>query len=83
MRRVVCAAIRSGEIIICGVRHHDMIMSKVKQNLLSYQYEWDQGFVDQQGVFMDRYEALGVAQAACQLIRKTNPPDRLFSEDLY
>lgn len=45
-----------------------------------------QGFVDQYGVFMDRFEALQVAKDAGQLNiarPKTSPEDRLFSEDLY
>jgi len=45
-----------------------------------------QGFIDQFGVFMDRFEALQVATDAGQLNvtrAKTHPVDRLFSEDLY
>jgi len=41
------------------------------------------GFLDQEGIFMDREEALIVARAANQIRDKTEPYDRLFSEDLY
>lgn len=43
----------------------------------------DQGFVTSWGRYVGRKEALVVAQAAGQLIRKTHPPTQLFSEDLW
>lgn len=42
-----------------------------------------QGFILDDGRFVDRFEALAIAQANGQLIRKTQPEDRLFSEDLW
>lgn len=94
VRRVVCAAnlykLRAtDEIVICvGIRHYCPLMrqnlSHVK-DLVDRQSEV-QGFVDQFGVFMDRREALIVAQNAGQLgvVRpKTWPQDKLFSEDIY
>jgi hypothetical protein len=42
-----------------------------------------QGFLTDSGAFVDRFEALPIAQAAGQLIRKTPPEDRLFSEDVW
>ncbi len=42
-----------------------------------------EGFVLQDGTFVDRFEALKIAKANGQLIRKTGPEDRLFSEDLW
>lgn len=47
---------------------------------------WEQGFIDQRGVFMDRREALIVAAEAGQIDTwrpKTQPEHILFSEDLY
>lgn len=89
-RVVVCAANKLGDIIVAGARHHDKVMNsqlraldperKVKPS------EVVQGFIDQYGVFMDRYEALDVAIKAGQINvrqKKTFPEDRLFSEDLY
>lgn len=45
--------------------------------------EATQGFVLGDGTFVDRFEALAIARANGQLIRKTEPADRLFSEDLW
>lgn len=89
-RVVVCAANRYGSKIFLGARHFDERMREEMQwydirNLRGVFGE-EQGFIDQWGIFMDRYEALAVAQAAGQIGRyqpKTQPEDRLFSEDLY
>jgi hypothetical protein len=92
-RRVVCAAIRIGDLIVAGVRHFDMVMHgqlKLMPSLadgegyVSAVHEAKQGFIDQRGVFMDREEALAVAEAAGQLHgEKCHPKYWLFSEDLY
>lgn len=96
-RRVVCAANRyeleverEGHkyVTLIGVRHFCPIM---RGNFIRVKSEIKrstevQGFVDQFGIFMDRFEALDVAKAAGQLNiarPKTSPEDRLFSEDLY
>ena len=42
-----------------------------------------QGFTTNTGRFVSREEGVGIATAAKQLIRKTNPPSQLFSEDLW
>lgn len=85
-RRIVCAAIRyPNGTVITGARHFDSVMhaqlkfipESIKNNVP------EQGFIDQRGVYLDRFEALTIAEAANQLIRKTTPVDRLFSEDLY
>lgn len=80
--RVVCAAIKmpSG-MILCGVRHCDEIM--YEQNSRQPMFEGIQGFIDNRGNFLDRYEAMQLAESARQLIKKTPPEDRLFSEDIY
>lgn len=87
MRRIVCAANRSnGEgIIVCGARHFDNVMHTVIRNLPETNSPrlWTQGFIDNRGVFLNRKEALKVAQVAGQIRNKTMPDDRLFSEDLY
>lgn len=89
-RLVVCAANKYGDDVFTGIRHFCPIMRK---NMKDYDIAWMreefgeiQGFVDQHGVFMDRFEALTVATEAGQINRyleKTTPIDRLFSEDLY
>jgi hypothetical protein len=90
-RIVVCAANKydSGDVFI-GIRHFCPIM---RQNMQGYDIQLMrqldgeiQGFVDQYGVFMTREEALVVAKEAGQLNRyrpKTQPEDKLFSEDIY
>lgn len=89
-RFVVCAANRYGTVIIASARHHDPLMNAQIKAFraagLIPEKKGEQGFIDQWGVFMDRFEALGVAIRAGQLNvrRKKSPPeDRLFSEDLY
>ena len=87
MRRVVCAAIRQSDAVICAPRHNhcNLILSTlIRNNGASVSADgWEQGFVDQYNTFMNRKEALQVASACNQLIRKTHPADRLFSEDIY
>jgi predicted amidohydrolase len=41
------------------------------------------GFTTDAGRFVGREEGVGIATAANQLIRKTDPPSQLFSEDLW
>lgn len=89
-RLVVCAANKYGDRVFTGIRHFCPIMVKnMKDYDIPLMRRLDgeiQGFVDQHGVFMDRFEALIVATEAGQINRyreKTTPIDRLFSEDLY
>lgn len=93
VRVVVCAACRYGELIVCSARHHDPVMNKQLRFLkeeneidIHNRGDYEQGFIDQWGVFMNREEALAVATAAGQInVRrpKTSPVTELFSEDLY
>jgi hypothetical protein len=80
-RRVVCAALRQGSVIICGPRHWDSICRSDRHD------GWEQGFVDQRGVFLTREEAWKVAEEAWQIVRRvggdTINGGRLFSENLY
>lgn len=98
-RRVVCAAIRAanGELVL-GIRHYSVDM-RVQLALrvdegrpFANRLDEDQGFVDQHGVFMDRFEAFEVADRAGQIIRPeacgTGLRDgvvaaKLYSEGLY
>lgn len=86
-RVVVCAAVVLGDVTLVGPRHLDYVM--LMQYRRAFQgngpdvHEGRMGFLDQEGVFMDRYEALKVAQDADQIRSKTEPSGRLFSEDLY
>lgn len=86
-RRVVCAAIRKGETVICSPRHFDKLMQKMIEAFTDEGWDCtdpEQGFVDQFGVFMTREEALVVAKAAKQIIRRCGGDEhRLYSENLY
>lgn len=88
-RMVVCAANRWNGIIVLGARHFDGLMHatiKLLPSVPPSSAQWEQGFVDQFGKFMDRREALAVAVRAGQIGRngpKTHPENQLFSEDLY
>lgn len=90
-RVVVCAAIRGKTGgIICGPRHYDSLMhDQIERMPISaariffHRSGNDQGFVDNFGVYMTREEALAVAEAAGQVIKKHDPKHELCSEDLY
>ena len=94
MRIVVCAAIRSanGKLLL-GIRHysadmHEQIRLRHDGDEFRHRRGEDQGFVDQNGVWMDRHEAYYVATEAGQIRRgeacghdKDGP--LLYSEALY
>ena len=87
-RRVVCAAVKGGDIIVVGPRHFDdtmhMMISRFRKLTQREMFQGEQGFIDQWGKFMSREEALAVAIAAGQLRGEKNQPTHLlFSEDLY
>jgi hypothetical protein len=98
-RRVVCAAIRAADgTVLLGIRHysadmHEQIRQRADGEKFKHRHDEDQGFVDQYGVFMDRFEAYRVAHAAGQIINPNkcgNGLDgtgvvsaKLYSEGLY
>jgi hypothetical protein len=96
-QRIVCAAnrhLRTGQVVI-GIRHLDghMIqqidgirdLEPTKQG--DHDEKWEQGFIDQNGKFLQRTRAWKVAQAAGQIIRRvggdTANGGTLYSENLY
>lgn len=85
-RRVVCSAVRypNGNVLV-GARHFGPAMRDQYKALgiTAEERESVQGFLDQWDVFMTRQEALVVATEARQIICKTHPQNRLFSEDIY
>jgi hypothetical protein len=90
--RIVAAATLMGGIVFVGARHYDAVMTAQMKAVWpdkppeGYRSGQIQGFIDNFGVFHDRYDSLAIAAAAGQLnlVRpKTDPADRLFSEDLY
>jgi len=90
-RIVVCAAVREpgSHLIFCGPRHFDATMHKQIQaaGMVGKSITFDQGFIDQHGVYMDREEAMNVALKARQFIdfREGCGGDfrTLYSEGLY
>lgn len=64
-------------------RHHDVINRIYEQRQDGKMVTGEQGFLNHEGVFLDRKEALQIAIQADQLIRKTFPENELFSEDLW
>jgi len=91
LRKIVCSAIRqtykTEVIIVVGRRHWDATMHATLDRLnahLSPPSFWDQGFIDQKGVFLNREEAWIVAEAAGQIIRRVGGDGiELYSENLY
>lgn len=89
-RVIVAAACKYGDVIITGARHYDKVMhtqlrafSEEHEVHLMNRGEVVQGFIDNQGTFLDRVEALVVAREAGQVRFKHPPEYELFSEDLY
>lgn len=89
-RRVVCAACRQGDLILAGARHFDTVMRAQLEAITGdckLAGPWEQGFIDQWGVFMDRKEAMRVAMAAGQPVDIERgcggDSGTLYSEGLY
>ena len=99
---IVCAAIKliqetlygvelnpKNELVVCGHRHGDCL--KVIQQLGArwFNVKHIQGFIDHNGNFLDRKEALahaiecGQLSATHRYYREDNNIDELYSEDLY
>ena len=87
--RIICAAIKTGNVIIPGIRHCDIGMGRLIEacNLTHIKpSEWTQGFIDRYGKFHDRYEAMIIARANDQFIhfgRNGGDETKLYSEGLY
>jgi hypothetical protein len=84
----VCAALRhaNGDLIL-GPRHFDSTMHKQIEQYKLMNVSWktaEQGFIDTWGDFLTREDALQRAVETGQLTeKKTHPPHKLYSEDLY
>lgn len=94
LRRVVCAAIRAADgTVLLGIRHysgdmHEQIRQRTDGEKFKHRHDEDQGFVDQHGEFMDRYEAYLVASLAGQIVNRDAcgrgiAGPKLYSEGLY
>jgi hypothetical protein len=85
-RVVVCSAIKDeAGFVVCGPRHFDQVMvNTIHPDARGYTGNFEQGFIDQFGVFMTRQEAWEVAKAAGQIKYRCGGDEGvLFSENLY
>lgn len=74
------AAIRIGQTIFTGRDHAECIRTSKGAWIVARDKE--QGFVTTDGRFVDRFEALRIAEECGQIREKHRPMDRLMSEDL-
>lgn len=91
-RRIVCSANRSGLTVVLGVRHFDDVMqSQIRQldgpcNSIDWSRS-EQGFIDNDGKFLDRHKAWKVAYPGGQVVRRCGGDNAnggtLYSENLY
>lgn len=77
--RIVCAALLKENSIYMGREGHHVIFPMEPIGVLRCV---EQGFVTENGYFVDRITALSVAEYYGQIEHKYNPQDRLVSEDL-
>jgi hypothetical protein len=83
-RVIVFAAIRRDGLTVCGARHFDSVMRSQLVALNLTPHGWEQGFIDQGGIFLTREEAYEIAKASNQIRYRCGGDDaRLFSENLY
>jgi hypothetical protein len=64
-------------------KHHQLIRLMSRYGMAGVKNTRDQGFLTSDGHFVDRRIALEIATDAGQIIRKTSPKDKLFSEDMW
>lgn len=92
VRRVAAVANRYGTIIVLGTRHYSNLMCvsldaiAEPEILIKWAGEenYEQGFVDQYGTFLDRKEAWLLAEANNQIVyRDRLPVGTLYSEHLW
>ena len=77
--RIVAAALFHNDSIYIGREGHHVIFPMEPIGVLRCA---EQGFVTEQGYFVDRITALHIADYYDQINKKYNPQDRLVSEDL-
>lgn len=80
---VLCAAVRLPDgTLWTGLRHRAIIKDIVESTLDAPPADAEVGFVDTEGNFIGRYEALMLAEQAGQL-EHNSARSRLQSEDIY
>jgi hypothetical protein len=84
MTKIAHAAIKKDGIVYVGKRHHNCIRTMADCGLsLPVTKGAIQGFVTDEGAFVDRKEAFVIASNANQIIEKHGGKDELYSEDIY
>jgi hypothetical protein len=89
--RIIGVAIKhaSNNLVYWAVpplRHHNIINNYLAPRQLAGSVQVNskhQGFVTSHGRFVDRREALCIAERAKQIVEKTEPAHKLFSEDMW
>lgn len=93
--KVVSAAIKfyikgnTYPIIMCGKRHCDVLEKMYNMHIEYDKQTATQGFLTDNDIFVDRYEAFEIARAADQLLPeakeeyKDKITTQLFSEDVW
>lgn len=64
-------------------RHHDITRMMVEKHALPIEAQRHQGFVTNTGRYVGREQACRIATNAGQIKQKTNPKNKLFSEDVW
>jgi hypothetical protein len=82
-----CRVIGDEDVMVVSARHFDTLMHRIVDHigLRGKGVDWEQGFIDQWGVFMTREVALTVATEGGQKLDLTvgGSHHQLFSECLY
>lgn len=86
-RQVVCAALRKDGLVICSARHYSGHTREIIKRLGLSFGGWEQGFIDQNDVFLTREEAYLIAkergQVSLEELEWLNGRVSLISENLY
>lgn len=79
------AAIRDGDLIFIGKRHHNCIATMIDCGYPApiSEPKFPQGFVTSDGKFVDRKEAAQIALENRQIEKLKYSKTDLYSEDLY
>ena len=81
-RTIVKAAVKYTDKIYTGFDHGECFKKLNEDNMIIVHSRIEQGFVDNDGIFVDRKQAMVIAKEAGQLSYETNKKT-LISEDLH
>lgn len=78
---IMHAAIKKNNIVYIGYRHNRCFRTMAECGV--DKLDAIQGFINDKGEFLDRYEAAKEAIACGQIEKLKWPGEKLYSEDLY